>query len=158
MTQFFRAGVGAVICNDKGMVLTFERSDTAGAWQFPQGGIDDHEEPETSVYREITEETGIRHDALRLIRPCPHLLSYELPAQWRTPKVGRGQTQQWYLFLLLTGSEAIALPSPGEFRQWRWTTFPDLLTITAPFRLPVYRFLAQEFSEIKALRVQGHNP
>lgn len=148
MSQFFRAGVGAVIINATGLVLAFERSDTAGAWQFPQGGIDDQEEPVTSVYREIKEETGIAPEVLHLIRPYPHLLSYELPPEWRSPKIGRGQTQQWYLFRLLAEETLLDLPCPGEFSSWRWMTFTELLPLIADFRKNVYRCLAQEFTEI----------
>ncbi|MBA3013593.1 MAG: RNA pyrophosphohydrolase [Proteobacteria bacterium] len=157
MSQFFRAGVGAVIVNTKGMALALERSDTVGAWQFPQGGIDDQEEPITSVYREIQEETGITPDLLHLIRPYPHLLSYELPTQWRSLKIGRGQTQQWYLFRFLPVHDAITLPSPGEFINWRWTTFPELLPVVAEFRKHIYHCLASEFTEIRELP-KGHNP
>lgn len=148
MSQYFRAGVGAVIVNAKGQVLTLERSDTAGAWQFPQGGIDDQEEPITSVYREIHEETGITSDLLNFIRPYPHLLSYELPLQWRSPKIGRGQTQQWYFFHFLPADDSITLPHPGEFINWRWMTFPELIPLVADFRKHIYHCLAQEFAKI----------
>lgn len=158
MSQFFRAGVGAVIINDKGLVLALERTDTAGAWQFPQGGIDDQEEPITSVYREIQEETGITSNSLHLIRPFPHLLSYELPPEWRSPKIGRGQTQQWYLFRYLTPENSITLPCPGEFCQWRWISLPELMPFVAEFRKAIYSRLAQEFPEISMALARGHNP
>uniref|UniRef100_A0A2P2KU75 Nudix hydrolase domain-containing protein n=1 Tax=Rhizophora mucronata TaxID=61149 RepID=A0A2P2KU75_RHIMU len=29
------------------------------AWQMPQGGIDEHEDPKVAVLRELKEETGI---------------------------------------------------------------------------------------------------
>ena len=35
----FRANVGAVIINEEGYVLAFERLKIKGAWQFPQGGL-----------------------------------------------------------------------------------------------------------------------
>ena len=57
--QYFRAGAGAMIVNDEGHVLAIERADIAGAWQLPQGGLDEDEEPLDAAYREIAEETGI---------------------------------------------------------------------------------------------------
>ena len=148
MNQFFRASVGAVIINSKGMVLALERTDSPGAWQFPQGGIEDHEEPEAAVVREVEEETGIDPDSLQLIRQHPHLLSYELPPEWRGPKVGRGQTQRWFLFLFLPDHGRISLPNPGEFRQWRWMSFQELLPLVATFRRELYLALVREFTEI----------
>lgn len=151
MSQFFRASVGAVIVNSKGEVLALERSDTPGAWQFPQGGIDDGEEPLAATLREVREETGIAPDSLRLIRQHPQLLSYELPLEWRTPKVGRGQTQRWFLFRYLPASGLITLPSPGEFRDWRWMEFMELMPLVADFRQELYWALAREFTEINSL-------
>lgn len=148
MNQFFRAGVGGVIVNRSGQVLALERTDTAGAWQFPQGGIDGQEEPVAAVWREIEEETGLGPNALQLLRQYPRLLAYELPIQWRTPKVGRGQTQYWFLFRLLADDSAIVLPQPGEFRRWRWLTFPEVIALTAPFRQDLYQQLALDFQPL----------
>jgi putative (di)nucleoside polyphosphate hydrolase len=148
MSQFFRASVGAVIMNSEGRVLALERSDTEGSWQFPQGGIDDHEEPLAAAFREVREETGIAPDSLLLIRQHPHLLSYELPREWRSPKVGRGQTQRWFLFRFLLPDNLITLPSPGEFRLWRWLDFHELMPLVAAFRQELYRAIAREFTEI----------
>ncbi len=148
MSQFFRASVGAVIINNKGLVLALERSDNLGAWQFPQGGIDDQEEPLAAVIREVQEETGIDPAALQLLRQHPRLLSYELPPEWRSPKLGRGQTQRWFLFRYLVDDDAITLPCPGEFRQWRWLHFQELLPLVADFRQEIYSELGREFPEI----------
>ena len=101
MSQFFRASVGAVIINSQGKVLALERSDTTGAWQFPQGGLEDQEEPLAAALREVQEETGIIPQSLHLLHQHPHLLSYELPPKWRSLRLGRGQTQRWFFFLYL---------------------------------------------------------
>lgn len=158
MGQFFRASVGAVIINNNGEVLALERSDTLGAWQFPQGGIDDQEDPLAAVIREIHEETGIGQECLRLIRQHPRLLSYELPPEWRSPKVGRGQTQRWFLFRYEAADRAITLPCPGEFRQWRWLLYQDLIPMVANFRQEIYQELAREFAEITAHRSPAAPP
>jgi len=155
MSQFFRASVGAVIINHQGKVLALERSDTAGAWQFPQGGIDDQEEPLAAAFREVQEETGIVPELLSLLHQHPRLLSYELPPEWRSPKLGRGQTQRWFFFRYLTYHDSITLPCPGEFRQWRWLDFQELLPLVAHFRQEIYRELEREFAGFVSNRQAG---
>ena len=45
-SEFFRANVGAVIVDDKGNVLAFQRARTVEhAWQLPQGGLEVGELP-----------------------------------------------------------------------------------------------------------------
>lgn len=144
-SQFFRAGVGAVICGDSGLVLAFERIDAPGAWQLPQGGLEPEEEPLDGAYREVEEETGLPPSALVLEAQHPELLTYELPPyRWR-PKVGRGQTQYWFL-LRLVGAEELILPTPSEeFRAWKWTTLGGLARQVVEWRRPVYERLQREF-------------
>ncbi|MFM7756346.1 MAG: NUDIX domain-containing protein, partial [Actinomycetota bacterium] len=43
--QVFRAGVVLVVRRENGDLLAFERLDVPGAWQLPQGGLDENEEP-----------------------------------------------------------------------------------------------------------------
>ena len=142
---FFRANVGAVIVNRIGDVLACERNGIAGAWQLPQGGLDTGEEPLAAAIREIQEETGIGADRLELLRECPEWLSYELPAEMRSEKTGRGQTQRWFLFRYTGDETSIELPADGEFAAWQWIPLVQLAEITVSFRQPVYRRLLTEF-------------
>lgn len=139
---FFRAGVGAVIYARDGRVLVCERADTAGAWQFPQGGIDHGEEPEEAVWREVFEETAIPLADLALCGRHPDLLAYELPPEFRRAKTGRGQVQYWFFFRYLGRDHGIVLPMGGEFVSWRWATMSEAVAGAAPFRRSVYQRLA----------------
>jgi putative (di)nucleoside polyphosphate hydrolase len=143
--QYFRAGVGSVIVNDEGLVLALERVDVPGAWQLPQGGLEASEEPFQAVLREVSEETGISESDLELLDSYPEPLVYELPANARSNKTGRGQVQYWFLFRFRGGDNAIDVKSGGEFRAWKWTRFHSLLSLVADFRKPVYRRLAERF-------------
>jgi putative (di)nucleoside polyphosphate hydrolase len=144
-SQYFRAGVGAVIIDGGGRVLVLERSDIPGAWQLPQGGLEEGEEPSTAILREINEETGISQNDLELIDEYPEPLVYELPANAWNEKTGRGQVQYWYLFRFHGSDNAIDVKSGGEFRAWKWMPFHNLLNSVADFRKPVYRKLADHF-------------
>lgn len=142
--QYFRAGVGAVIVNDAGLVLALERVDIPEAWQLPQGGLEAGEEPLQAVFREMAEETAIPASVLQLVVASPELLVYELPPMARSKKTGRGQVQYWFFFRFLGSDDAIDVRSGGEFRSWQWMPFANLLESAADFRKPVYRRLREE--------------
>jgi putative (di)nucleoside polyphosphate hydrolase len=145
-SQYFRAGSGAVIINDRGYVLALERTDIPGAWQMPQGGLDADEEPLQAAYREVAEETGIMQNNLELLDSYPEPLAYELPLNARRKKTGRGQALYWFLFRF-TGNENLINAEPGgEFSTWQWMSFQDLLETTVYFRKPVYQKLYDRFS------------
>ena len=150
-SQFYRAGVGALIVNAAGEVLAFERSDIAGAWQLPQGGLETGEEPLDAVIREVFEETGIDARDLALLAEHPRLLSYELPPELRSNKTGRGQTQRWFLFRFQGDPADIELPADGEFGAWRWMPLTELAEITVAFRQDIYRELAKDFASVESI-------
>jgi putative (di)nucleoside polyphosphate hydrolase len=142
----FRANVGAVIADETGRVLIFERADIPGAWQFPQGGIDEGEEPLHAVRREITEETGIDPGSLIHITTHPLWLGYELPVSARRSKTGRGQVQKWFLFRL----DGNASPEPPkrpdtEFTSYRWVDLDEAIAGVVDFKRPVYAAVAAAF-------------
>ena len=139
--RYFRAGVGAVIFDDRRRVLILERADVPGAWQFPQGGLEEGESPLRAARREAAEETGLRPGSLRLVAPYPALLAYELPRRMQSPHTGLGQVQYWFYFQ----TDAVDVPltrlPAGEFRAARWASFDRAVAECAAFRLPVYRQL-----------------
>jgi putative (di)nucleoside polyphosphate hydrolase len=138
---YFRAGVGAVILDLRRRVLVLERTDVPGAWQFPQGGLEEGESALRAARREAAEETGLRSGDLRLLASHPTLLAYELPRRMRSPRTGLGQVQYWFYFQ----TDAVDVPltrlPPGEFRAARWVGFDRAVAECAVFRLPVYRQL-----------------
>ena len=79
----YRPNVGAVLFNRDGLVFVARRADMpnaegpAGGWQLPQGGIDEDEDPEAAVLRELEEEIGTRK--ADVIGEHPDWLTYDLP-------------------------------------------------------------------------------
>ena len=101
----YRKNVGMVLINAQGHIFAGKRIDNnTGAWQMPQGGIDEDEAPETAAFRELTEETGINPRNARLLFSTVEWLSYDIPVEL-IPQLWngqfRGQKQKWFAFEFL---------------------------------------------------------
>ena len=138
-----------MVLDPRGRVLVLERSDVPGAWQFPQGGLDQGETPLEGARREVEEETGIPATALRLLGHHPDLLAYELPAAAQSPRTGMGQVQYWFYFETRAVEVPLEQLPPGEFRAARWTTMARAASGTAPFRVALYKKLARYLRTLK---------
>jgi len=132
----FRAGVVAVVRRSDGQVMAFERADSPGAWQLPQGGIESGETPEQAVWRELWEETGLTKRDVRLVERPPHWTIYEWPADMRTSD-RIGQAHRWFFFEPLD-NDVTPQPDGSEFTDWRWMSAPDLIDCVVEFRRGPY--------------------
>ena len=147
----YRRGVGVMLVNGDGHVWVGARIDNfADAWQMPQGGIDEGEEPWTTALRELEEETGIPPHLVERIAECPERLRYDLPEElvgklWRGKWIG--QDQDWFLarFLGQDSDGDIATDDP-EFREWRWVAPEELPRMIVPFKRDLYRRIVEEFA------------
>jgi putative (di)nucleoside polyphosphate hydrolase len=63
----YRPNVAAILQRENGDIFVAERISVPGAWQFPQGGIDEGEDAETALFRELAEEIGIKREQLTVI-------------------------------------------------------------------------------------------
>jgi putative (di)nucleoside polyphosphate hydrolase len=160
-TRYFRAGAGAVLTDQDGRVLIFERRDIPGAWQFPQGGLENEEDPIDTVLREIREETGISRTAIALVDRYPGLLVYELPRMAQSVKTGMGQVQYWFLFKVKEPTKDVRLPARSEFRAAAWVPFSRAVARAVRFKRPLYRELQKQFGNTVtkiSLNVAGGPP
>lgn len=141
--QHFRAGVVIVVRHpDRRLILAFERADTPGAWQLPQGGLDQGEEPIEGAWRELLEETGLGPDHVVARAEYPDWVAYEWPveimqAHGRDGR-RRGQIQKWFLFDAHY-PEIQPRPDGSEFIAWQWVEPAWLIEQVPAWRREVYR-------------------
>lgn len=152
---FFRPCVGIALFNQNGKVFVGERIDTPGAWQMPQGGIDDGEDIETAARRELMEEIGTDKATLLGVMPertryvFPDDLRIRLQKQWGKPYTGQEQT---WVAMRFTGADSdIVLDAfdHPEFSRWQWETLERIPDLIVPFKRDTY---------LKVIAAFGHYP
>ena len=145
----YRPCVGVVLAHQDGRIFTGERIDTPGAWQMPQGGIDDGEAPRDAALRELEEETGLTPDLVTVEAEHPDWVLYDLPPNlvgkiWKGRY--RGQAQKWFLMRLTGPESAIDIARHDhEFARWRWSQADDVLRDIVPFKRDVYVQVIEAF-------------
>lgn len=144
----YRSGVGIVLFNKGGLILVAERIHNPESWQMPQGGIDDGEEPETAVFREMEEEIGTRN--AKIIEVMSEWIYYDFPAHAAQKLWGGkylGQRQKWIALRFLGEDHEIRLDAHNEpeFSRWRWIPVHKLLDYVVQFKRSVYEQVIKEF-------------
>lgn len=153
MSLPYRPCVGLCLFNKDGNVFVGERLDGPGAWQMPQGGIDDGEDVKTAAMREMLEEIGTNKAII--IRIHDKTLRYDIPDEVRARlpwgHLFRGQEQTW-VALRFAGSDAdIKLDAwdHPEFARYQWVPLADVPKMIVPFKIATYEHVVEAFKDIK---------
>ena len=101
MDSKYRKCVGMMILNASNEILVGRRLDhPSGYWQMPQGGIDQNENPQEAVWREMMEEIGT--NKAEIFKVSTQWINYDIPQETldKLPwgKKWIGQTQKWFIF------------------------------------------------------------
>ena len=159
-----RPGVGVVVMRDDGLVFVGRRIRRVATevWQFPQGGIDQGEEPLAAALRELHEETGIEPAKVELVGELPEPVEYELPANLEKPpkwsRRYRGQRQHWYALRFRGTDDDIDLATHHpEFDGFRWVPLADAVGMAVEFKRDVYEAVGRAFAPLVA-RIAGTAP
>lgn len=148
----YRPNVGIVLCNQQDQVLLAQRIGGTG-WQFPQGGIQRHEDPAQAMYRELYEEVGLASHQVAVVGRTRDWLRYELPSHMlRSGRPGsfRGQKQVWYLLRFLGDDADVRLDcgDKPEFESWQWVQYWQPLERVIAFKRDVYRAALTELEPL----------
>lgn len=148
----YRPNVGIILCNDEGRVFWAKRMGV-DLWQFPQGGINQDEDPETAMYRELWEETGLQQQHVQVLGRTRYWLKYQLPDRYirkNSVPLCIGQKQIWFMLRLITHESNVRFDhcSKPEFDGWRWVDYWEPLKDVVYFKRKVYQRAMTELGEI----------
>ncbi|WP_371169412.1 RNA pyrophosphohydrolase [Aliiroseovarius sp. 2305UL8-7] len=152
----YRPCAGIMLVNGQGKVFTGQRLDapklgTAAAWQMPQGGVDEGEDPKDAALRELWEETGVTEDLVTIEAELPDWLPYDLPHDlvgriWKGRF--RGQKQRWYLMRFHGQDDQVNIQTEHpEFSHWQWMDPDAVVANIVPFKREIYAKVVEGFQE-----------
>jgi putative (di)nucleoside polyphosphate hydrolase len=139
-----RPNVAAIVQNRDGLILIGERGDIPGAWQFPQGGVNDGESLEEALARELEEELALapgRYAIGDSKGPYEYLFG-----EGKTKRGFAGQRQHY--FRVLVEDEAAVDPETPEpeFVAVKWIRPESYRLDWLPaFKREVYRAVFRDF-------------
>jgi len=148
----YRQNVGIILSNQDNKVL-WARRIGQNAWQFPQGGIREHETPKQALLRELYEEIGLNEEHISIMGCTGRWLRYQLPKRLirhGSKPLCIGQKQIWYLLRLEQGEHNIRLDHTEhpEFEEWRWVEYWHPLTEVVSFKRDVYECALSELEPL----------
>lgn len=130
----YRKNVLGVIFDQDNNVLIVSRANDPLHWQFPQGGIDEHETEEAAIMRELSEELGTT--SFHITDICPEKHCYRWARNLiRDEHVGQEQT----IFLMkFTGNTSEIRVDKRELGGFLWVPADKVEIFLHSYRKPVW--------------------
>ena len=104
---------GGVVFRTSGDQQEFALIKAGGRWSFPKGNIEKGETPETAAIREISEETGLPLNGLRIVTRLPDV---KYVFQWQGVLVFKTV----HNFLVQLTTDAPFKPQLSEVEEVQW--------------------------------------
>jgi len=146
--DLYRPNVAMILVSsnypDKKEIFIAQRNDLRDTWQFPQGGIDEGEEVQEALFRELEEEVGTNQAGI--IGEYPEWISYDFPEKIsKKMKPYKGQTQRYFLLKLHKNATIDLATQHPEFDDYKFVNVEEVLDMTAHFKKPVYETVINYF-------------
>ena len=147
----YRPNVAAVVLSSRyplvSEILVANRIDIKeDAWQFPQGGIDEGEDPKEALLRELKEEIGT--DEVDIIAEYPEWISYEFLNKKAVKMYPYdGQTQKYFLVKLRSSAKISLKTDTPEFIDYKFLSYEDTLEQISYIKKPIYKKVLSYFKK-----------
>ena len=145
-----RLGVGAIVLNEENLVFVGKRGDNPiNKWQMPQGGVNENENLQDAMKRELYEETSIKN--IKILKELDIWFEYELPKEllgiiWKGKY--RGQKQKWFINRFIGDDNEINVNTKSpEFIEWKWIEMNKLPEVIVDFKKEIYENLLLELKK-----------
>ena len=137
----YRLNVAMIVLNEDNKVLFCKRRNTEN-WQFPQGGVDENENIESAMFRELNEEVGLEKENIEIKAVSQNLIYYDIPKSIRSRVLGgkfKGQAQKYFLLKLISGDVDLNRENTPEFDEYSWVPFWYPLNQVVDLKKEAYR-------------------
>ncbi len=166
-TYGLRPNAAVVVLNEQNQIMVCRRNpkdfriDLSGAersnehndyWQFPQGGIDPHEELLEAAKRELWEETGITE--VEHLHTSAHTHTYRWNNAgrhfWPNRRFAYSGQKQRIVYLRFTGREdGIKFPNHEELMEHAWIKAASLLGRLTDERQTIGKIVLEDLKEMR---------
>lgn len=149
----YRPNVAAILVRADEKILVAERTKIAGAWQFPQGGVDEGEDLIAALHREIEEELGVAPVHYDLLA-CRTGYRYKFPKNHSKNGDWKGQEQTYFLCQFRGSNHHIDLTLyDQEFGSYKWIAPQEFRISWLPdFKREVYQRVFLDFFNVDLTR------
>ncbi len=146
----YRPNVAAVILSSKYPNICeyfiAQRNDIKGAWQFPQGGIDEGENPKDALFRELQEEIGTNE--VEILSECSEWIKYDFPETISKKMYPfDGQIQKYFLVRLKPQAKINLSTLEPEFDAYKFVAYQEIFQYVTHFKKNVYKNVLRYFKQ-----------
>ena len=150
-TKKYRPNVAAVILSSRYPldceIFIANRSDFRDdVWQFPQGGIDEGENPQEALMRELLEEIGTND--VEILCEHPDWMTYDFPGKATVKRYPfDGQTQKYFLVKLKPEAKIELNTKVPEFNEYKFVKPDELFDYITHMKKPIYKKVLDYFKK-----------